>query len=133
MARIASFVFPLLGAGFTVAGLGKVVQQRPYRRLARHWIWSNEAMQGLGAAELAGGALMLVPATRRFGGAVLTGASVVALASELRHHDTSLALPRSGLLLGSIAAVLIGGRQPNRRRLPAVAARVARSRPAQAR
>ncbi|MDA8249826.1 MAG: hypothetical protein M0Z28_11695 [Rhodospirillales bacterium] len=96
--------FPLLGIAFAVAGLDKVIGLRPYRRLARHWEWRKADMRLLGAAELAGGALLAWHPTRRLGGGVLAGASAAALAAEARHRDLALVVPRGVLFAAALLA-----------------------------
>jgi uncharacterized membrane protein len=109
MTQPITLLFRLVGIGFLVAGFDKVVGLKPYRRLARHWAWREQDMRTLGAAEMAGGVLLAMPATRRLGGAVLTAASAAALVAEAQHGDTALALPRLGLLGTALLATVAPG------------------------
>jgi uncharacterized membrane protein YphA (DoxX/SURF4 family) len=108
MARIASYFFPALGAAFAVAGADKITGDRGYASMFRHLGWSRGGMRAVALAELAGGALLTAGSTRRLGGAVLAATSATVLASEVRHGDGQLALPRAMLLVAALAAVLSG-------------------------
>lgn len=105
MKQISPF-YALLGLGFMVAGFDKLAGLRSYERLFRHFGWSRDAMQLTGAAELAGGAMVICPCTRRLGGAVLTAVSGTVLSTELQHRDPFLALPRFALMAAAAAALL---------------------------
>ncbi len=98
-------LIPLLGAAVAVAGLDKLAGQRGYTRLFHHLGWSDNAMRAVAGAEAAGGALMIPPATRRMGGALVAVASAVVLASELRHGDGKLAASRGLVLLAGLLAL----------------------------
>jgi hypothetical protein len=106
MSRPLGLATSLLGLGFAVAGFDKLVGVTPYRNLARHWGWSDGDMRALGAAELAGGALVAWHPTRRLGGALLAAASAAALVEELQHRDNELALPRFGLFTAAMLATI---------------------------
>jgi len=108
MARIGSYFFPALGAAFAVAGADKIIGDRGYARMFRHLGWSRGGMRAVAAAELAGGALLAAGSTRRLGGAILAATSATVLASEMRHGDGQLALPRATLLVAALTAVLTG-------------------------
>jgi len=41
MARIGSYLFPLLGAAFAVAGADKIIGNRGYASMFRHLGWSH--------------------------------------------------------------------------------------------
>jgi uncharacterized membrane protein YphA (DoxX/SURF4 family) len=97
---------PLVGVGMAVAGWEKLADERGYRRLFRHFGWSHADLWRVGVAELAGGALMVPPATRRIGGAIMAAASVPQLAAEIRHRDHGLTAARVCVLAVALAAVL---------------------------
>lgn len=99
------FVFPALGAAFAVAGADKIIGNRGYSRMFRHLGWSSAGKRAVAVAELAGGALLALPPTRRAGGALLAATSAAVLASEVRHGDGSLAAPRALLLVAALAGV----------------------------
>ena len=63
-------------------------------------------MKAVAVAETAGGLLMVPAATRRFGGALVSAASLAVLSSELRHGDPKLAGPRALVLLVAVAAAV---------------------------
>lgn len=98
--------FGLLGLGFAVAGIDKLFGLRSYERMFRHWGWSEEAMRAVGAAELTGGIMVGVPATRRIGGAMLAATSATVLTAELRRSEGKLAAPRLTLLAAALTAFL---------------------------
>ena len=100
------FIFPALGAAFAVAGADKIIGNRGYSRMFRHLGWSSAGKRAVAAAELGGGALLALRPTRRLGGAVLAATSAAVLASELRHGDGSLAVPRALLLVAALAGVV---------------------------
>lgn len=97
--------FPALGAAFAVAGADKMIGNRGYGRMFRHLGWSSAGKRAVAVAELAGGALLAARSTRRLGGAVLAATSAAVLASEVRHGDGRLALPRAALLLAALTGV----------------------------
>ena len=111
--RKRSFWFPLLGLGFAIAGADKILGVRGYERLFQRWGWPLGLMRLIGAGEFAGGVLVASRWHRRRGGALLTATSTAVLVKELSQQDTSLALPRLGLLLASVAALFAS---PARRR-----------------
>lgn len=98
--------FTLLGLSFAAAGASKLADQQGYRQLFRRWGWSTREMQLVGLAEIAGGCLVAVPATRRLGAAVLTATSGTVLAAELRHSDGEEGAARAALLLAALSAFL---------------------------
>lgn len=105
MIRVAS---SLLGLGFVIAGSDKLLGIRGYRRLFRHWGWSNDTMRAVGAGEVLGGAALLCPAGRRMGGLLLTTISTAVLLAELRRGEPERALPRGALLLAVALCALPG-------------------------
>ena len=98
--------YPLLGLGFAIAGADKLLRLRGYRRLFRHWGWSQGAMRAVGAGEFAGGILLSTPAARRLGALLLTTVSSAVLTSELRRSEVQRALPRGALLLAAVLCAL---------------------------
>ena len=100
------YLFPLLGSAIALAGVDKLVGQRGYARMFGHLGWTDDQMKSVAVAEAAGGLLMVLPATRRFGGAVVSAASLAVLSSELRHGDPKLAGPRALVLLAAVAAAV---------------------------
>ena len=103
---LARAVVPLVGLGMAVAGWGKLADNRGYLKLYRSWGWSHADMWRAGVAELAGGALMAPPATRRVGGLVLAAASVPQLAAEIRKGDRGLIAARCAVLATALAAIV---------------------------
>lgn len=100
------FWFPALGAAFAIAGADKIIGNRGYSSMFRHLGWSRTGMRAVAVAELAGGALLAFRSTRKLGGMVLAATSTAVLASEVRHGDGSLALPRGLLLAAALTAVV---------------------------
>ena len=98
--------FTLLGLGFAAAGSSKLADQHGYRQLFRRWGWSTQEMQLVGLAEITGGVLVAVPATRRLGAAVLAATSGTVLAAELRHSDGEEGAARAVLLLAALTAFI---------------------------
>ena len=111
MALFSNIFFPALGAAAAIAGADKLTDDRGYMRMFRHLGWSRAGMRAVAVAELAGGAMLALPATRAFGGAVLAATSAAVLASEIKLGDTRLAAPRAALLLAALAAVAVAGRR----------------------
>ena len=101
-----SLWFSLLGLSFAVAGLDKLLDQPGYRRLFRHFGWSERAMRAVGIGELLGGLLLAPRRTRWLGGKILTATSTTVLAAELQRQDAGLALARVALLLAAGTALL---------------------------
>ena len=104
--RNAGVWYPLLGLGFAVAGADKLLRLRGYRRLFRHWGWSQTAMRAVGAGEFAGGVLLATPLARRLGALLLTTVSSAVLTAELRRSEAERALPRGALLLAAVLCAL---------------------------
>ena len=104
-----SLIYPLLGAAFAVAGADKAAQNEAYVGMFRHLGLSREAMQAVGAAEIAGGVLLGLRSTRRLGAGILAVTSGAVLASEMRMGEGRLAGPR-GLLLGAALLALFSPR-----------------------
>ena len=94
--------FPALGAAFLVAGADKIIGNRGYSRMFRHLGWSGTSKRVVAVAEMAGGALLAARSTRMLGSAMLAATSATVLASEVRHGDGRLALPRAALLLAAL-------------------------------
>lgn len=109
-----SYVFPMFGAAVALAGGDKLAGVRAYDGMFQHLGWSQDAMRLAAAAEVAGGLLMLPPATRGIGGALIMAASAAVLNSELKKGDTSLAIPR-GLILATAVAAMLTPRWKRRR------------------
>ena len=101
-----SFLFPAAGAAIAVAGTDKLTGNRSYAGMFEHLGWSEEGMQAAATTEVAGGLLMALRPTRRFGGALVAAASAAVLASELQHDDRKLAGSRGLVLLAGLIAML---------------------------
>ena len=102
--------FPALGLAFAVAGVEKLFAVGSYRRLPQDLGWPMGAMRAVAAGEVVGGALLSTGRTRRLGGAVLAISCAAMLGGELQHRQGSLALPRLGLLLAALTALLPAAR-----------------------
>jgi hypothetical protein len=98
-------LIPLTGGAIAVAGVDKLTGARGYRRMFAHLGWSESQMQAAAVAETVGGLLMVPPATRRLGGALVAGVSSLVLLSELSEGEVKLAAPRSLVLLAGLAAL----------------------------
>lgn len=98
-------IYKLLGAAFAVAGADKLFGDRGYEEMFEDLGWSREEMRLAAMAEVAGGLMLGLRATRRLGAAVLAGTSAAVLASEMREGRGELAGPR-GLLLGAALVAL---------------------------
>lgn len=107
----SSLWFPLLGLGFAVTGIDKLFGMARYRRAYKRLGWTDRQMRAVGAAEVAGAALVACPSSRMVGGAVLALASLKVLASELEQRDESLAVPRLALLVAALTAFLPAGKR----------------------
>ncbi len=103
-------LMPILGAAIAVAGIDKLAGQRGYTRLFHHLGWSDNAKRAVAGAETLGGALMVLPATRRLGGAAVAAVSTLMLVSEVRHDDVRLVAPRGLVLLAGLVALLASPR-----------------------
>jgi len=97
----------LVGLGMALAGADKLAEDPRYDRLYAHWGWSRGQMRAAAAAEVVGGLLMMFGRTRRAGGALLAGASVPQLTTELARGDGALALARTGILAVAVSALLL--------------------------
>ena len=106
-----SYAFPALGAAIAIAGSDKIAGYG-YDGMFRHLGWSRRAVQAASSAETLGGMMMVAPATRRLGGLLVTAVSATLLASEMRHGDAKLAIPRAAVMLAGLAALLVPGRRP---------------------
>ncbi|MGI4946513.1 MAG: DoxX family protein [Janthinobacterium lividum] len=100
--EVSRLWFPALGVAFVVAGADKIIGNRGYSRMFRHLGWSSTSKRVVAAAEMAGGALLAARSTRMLGSAMLAATSATVLASEVRHGDGKLALPRAALLLAAL-------------------------------
>ncbi|WP_158747478.1 DoxX family protein [Acidisphaera sp. L21] len=100
----------LFGGAVAVAGADKLTGNKGYARMFRHLEWSDNAMRAAAIAETAGGVLMIPPATRRLGGAIVAAVSTVVIASELQRGDSKLAAPRALVLLGGLLGVVVSQR-----------------------
>ena len=103
---IMSYLYPTLGAAIAVAGLDKLVGQRGYERMFGDLDWSEGEMRAVAAAEVAGGLMMVPRQTRTIGGLLAAAASGAVLASELRHRDLDLAVPRALVLLAALSVLV---------------------------
>jgi hypothetical protein len=108
---LQSYFFSALGAAIALAGGDKLAGQRGYRDMFHGLGWSEASMRTAATAELVGGLLMLLPSTRRLGGAVVAVTSATVLATEIGQGETKLALPRSLVLLLGLVAVADQARQ----------------------
>lgn len=100
--EVSRLWFPALGVAFVVAGADKIIGNRGYSRMFRHLGWSSTSKRVVAVAEMAGGALLAARSTRMLGSAMLAATSATVLASEVRHGDGKLALPRAALLLAAL-------------------------------
>lgn len=103
-----TFIARAVGLTMLAAGLAKLARPPSYEALVKDLDWSAEERQGIAAAELVGGLLLLLGPTRRIGAGVTLAASGAALAVELRSGAAELAAPRAGLMLGALL-VTAGG------------------------
>lgn len=99
-------IYKLLGAAFAVAGADKLIGNDRYRDMFDELGWSREGMDAVGLAEVTGGLLLGLRATRRLGAGILAGASAAVLASEVREGEGRLAGPRGFLLAAALTALL---------------------------
>jgi hypothetical protein len=106
-----SLFFPFIGAAIAVAGGDKLAGNKAYGNMFREIGWSKFDMRAAAAAEVAGGMMLLAPATRRIGGIVLAAASAAVLAGEVKANAPKLAAPRAALLLTALAAIVAPGRR----------------------
>ncbi len=102
-----NYAFPTLGAAIAIAGSDKLAGYGGYDKMFRHLGWSRTARQAVSSVETAGGLLMVAPGTRRLGGLLVTAVSAALLASEMRHGDIRLALPRAVVMAAGLAALLV--------------------------
>jgi hypothetical protein len=109
-----SYLFPALGAAVALTGGDKLAGLPAYDNMFHHLGWSRDNMQAAAVGELAGGLLMIPSSTRRVGAALVAATSAAVLASEMRHGETKLALPRGLILLVALVAAVGGA--PRRRR-----------------
>ena len=103
-------LFPVLGSAVALAGADKLAGNKGYTGMFRHLGWTGEQMRAAALAETTGGILMVPRSTRRLGGALVAGVSMIVLLSELSEGNTKLAASRSLVLLSGIAALLMPGR-----------------------
>jgi hypothetical protein len=112
-----SYLFSAMGAAIALTGGDKLAGMPAYETLFNHLGWSRDDMQAAAWAEVAGGLLMVPRSTRPLGGMLVAASSAAVLASEMRHGDTRLAVPRGLMLLFAIAAAVSGsGRRRRTRR-----------------
>ena len=97
-----------IGATMVGGGLAKLARPPAYEKLVGALDWTGQERQGLGVAELVGGALMLIGPTRRLGAGVVLAASGAALTFELRAGQSQLAGPRAAIILGALAVAAAG-------------------------
>ena len=100
-----SLLFPSIGVAVAIAGGDKLAGNKDYKSMFQGLGWSKVDMQAAAAAEVAGGTLMILPRTRRLGGAILAAASAVVLYTEVSGNQPQLAAARAGLLLAGLAAL----------------------------
>ena len=98
------------GVAIALAGADKLAGYRGYKSMFRHLGWSPDQMRAAAGAETLGGVLMIPPATRRIGGAIVAAVSTTLLLSEVRHRDAKLAAPRAAVLLAALAALIAPAR-----------------------
>ncbi len=99
-------IYKLLGAAFAVAGADKLVGDDRYLDMFEDLGWSREGMGVVAIAEIAGGLMLGLRATRRLGAGILAGASGAVLASEVREGEGRLAGPRGFLLAAALIALV---------------------------
>ncbi len=91
----------LVGLAFAAAGIAKLTSVKPEAALFRSWGWSVRDMQIIGAGELLGAALLVTRSTQRLGALLLSSTSICVLQEEVRHGNSLLVTPRTGLLLAA--------------------------------
>ena len=99
----------LVGLAFATAGIAKLTAIEPEAALFRSWGWSVRDMQIIGASELFGAMVLVTRSTQRLGALLLSSTSVCVLQEELRHGDTLLVGPRTGLLLAATTGFIKRG------------------------
>ncbi len=87
----------IIGVGFVVAGISKLIAVKPQEKLFTSWGWTRKDMQVMGASELFGGALIITGSTQRLGAALLSASSLCLLIAELKHNNR-LVTPRLAML-----------------------------------
>ena len=98
-----------VGLGFAAAGISKLLALEPQRRLFASWGWSEDDMRLMGAAELAGAAMLMTSPLRRLGAGLLAANSVCLALTEYRHHDDRLVTPRLGMLAAAVVTGISKG------------------------
>lgn|SRR5271166_3749761 len=87
----------VVGGAFATMGLMKIAGTPWERRWFRRW-GEDDARLPVGLAETSGALLLLSPATRRVGAALLATTSAPTLSWELERGDPELAVMRFGLM-----------------------------------
>jgi len=93
----------IVGIGFAVAGISKLVAVAPQEKLFHSWGWRRQDMQTIGASELLGAALFMTGSTQRLGAALLSASSLCILTTELRHNDNNLVTPRLAMMMAALS------------------------------
>ncbi len=99
-------IYKLLGAAFALAGVDKLSGDEGYADMFEDLGWSREGMSAVGVAEVAGGLMLGLRATRRLGAGLLAGTSAAVLASEIGEGRGKLAGPRGFLLAAALVALV---------------------------
>lgn len=107
-----SLLYPIIGAAVALAGGDKLAGNKAYAGMFHDIGWSKFDMRAAAAAEVAAGAMMIVPGTRRIGGALLAATSAAVLMGEVQANAPKLAAPRAALLLAGLAALIAPRRKP---------------------
>ena len=97
-----------VAATMIAGGAAKLTRYPAYEKVVEGLDWTAEERRRIGVAELVGGALMLLGPTRRLGAGVVLAASGVALASELRAHETQLAGARAAVVVAALMICIAG-------------------------
>ena len=99
----------IIGIGFAIAGISKLIPVEAQGQLFSSWGWRRQDMQTIGASELLGAALIMTGSTQRLGAALLSASSLCILTTELRHGNNRLVTPRLGMLLAALTGLLRRG------------------------
>ena len=98
-----------VAVAFASAGVAKLVGVEPERALFASWGWKEDDMRVMGAAELAGAALLVTPSLSFLGGLLLAATSTCIATAELRHGNDRLVTPRLGLLAAAASTMIARG------------------------